>query len=172
VVLWFCGFAVLRFCGFVVLWFCSFVVLWFCGLLCLVYILGLMFCRILYVFADRTQHQVPWSVVRLGARVEYCFTSPAPRNGSQAYRCGCDIWCWDNAHNSVLLSFFNNLRNYFSFVFDNLAFLSFSIEPHIFFLIHTHQFRLSNPLIEEWLHMFFVNRCAMVACGGITHTAF
>lgn len=47
--------------------------------------------------------QVPWSVVRLGARVEYCFTSPAPRNGSQAYR-------------------------------------------------------LANPLIEEWLHMFFVNR--------------
>lgn len=32
------------------------------------------------------KHQVPWSVVRLGARVEYCFTSPAPRNGSQAYR--------------------------------------------------------------------------------------
>ena len=33
------------------------------------------------------KHQVfLWSVVRLGARVEYCFTSPAPRNGSQAYR--------------------------------------------------------------------------------------
>ena len=75
------------------------------------------------------KHQVPWSVVRLGARVEYCntpplisrciivtfcfarycFTSPAPRNGSQAYR-------------------------------------------------------LANPLIEEWLHMFFANRFTTLFC--------
>jgi glutamate-1-semialdehyde 2,1-aminomutase len=28
------------------------------------------------------QHQVPWSIVQLGARAEYRFASPPPRNGS------------------------------------------------------------------------------------------
>jgi glutamate-1-semialdehyde 2,1-aminomutase len=30
------------------------------------------------------RHAVPWSVVRLGARAEYRFTSPAPRTGSES----------------------------------------------------------------------------------------
>ncbi len=30
-----------------------------------------------------TRHRVPWSVARLGARVEYHYTSPMPRNGTQ-----------------------------------------------------------------------------------------
>jgi glutamate-1-semialdehyde 2,1-aminomutase len=33
---------------------------------------------------------LPWSVVRLGARVEYRFTSPAPRTGSESAACADD----------------------------------------------------------------------------------
>ncbi|MEV6053772.1 transaminase [Streptomyces sp. NPDC052107] len=29
-------------------------------------------------------HRLPWSVSRLGARTEYCFTSPAPRTGTES----------------------------------------------------------------------------------------
>ncbi|HET9188904.1 MAG TPA: hypothetical protein VFN80_13145, partial [Acidothermaceae bacterium] len=30
------------------------------------------------------RHGLPWSVTRLGARTEYRFTSPAPRNGGES----------------------------------------------------------------------------------------
>ncbi|GAA2342357.1 transaminase [Dactylosporangium salmoneum] len=34
------------------------------------------------------EHRLPWSVTRLGARVEYRFTSPAPRSGTESSRAG------------------------------------------------------------------------------------
>ena len=30
------------------------------------------------------RHSLPWSVVQLGARAEYVFTSPAPRTGAES----------------------------------------------------------------------------------------
>jgi glutamate-1-semialdehyde 2,1-aminomutase len=32
------------------------------------------------------EHDLPWSVTQLGARAEYRFTKPAPRNGTASWR--------------------------------------------------------------------------------------
>ncbi len=37
------------------------------------------------------KHDLPWSVTQLGARAEYRFARPAPRNGTDSHRAGDDI---------------------------------------------------------------------------------
>jgi glutamate-1-semialdehyde 2,1-aminomutase len=36
------------------------------------------------------EHGLPWSVVQLGARAEYRFTRPAPRDGTESHRAADD----------------------------------------------------------------------------------
>jgi glutamate-1-semialdehyde 2,1-aminomutase len=57
--------------------------------------------------------QVPWSVVQLGARAEYRFTSPAPCNGGQSAAAGdeeLDDYLHLYLHNrGILLTPFHNM---------------------------------------------------------------
>jgi glutamate-1-semialdehyde 2,1-aminomutase len=59
------------------------------------------------------EHQLPWTISRLGARAEYRFTSPAPRNGSES-QAALDADLDDYAHvylanRGILMTPFHNM---------------------------------------------------------------
>jgi glutamate-1-semialdehyde 2,1-aminomutase len=58
-------------------------------------------------------HVLPWSISQLGARAEYRFVKPAPRNGTEAHRAG-DVELEDYLHlylvnRGILLTPFHNM---------------------------------------------------------------
>ena len=63
------------------------------------------------------RHELPWTIAQLGARAEYRFADPAPRNGTESYE-ATDVELEDYLHLALLN------RGVFLTPFHNMALMS------------------------------------------------